>query len=67
MNNLKHWSKRRLALAIGVVCMPPAAYAQHDIDEMIVTGTIRDRAVGEIAQSVTVVAADTLDRVRAVN
>jgi iron complex outermembrane receptor protein len=47
--------------------MPPAAYAQHDIDEMIVTGTIRDQSVGEIAQSVTVVAADTLDRVRAVN
>jgi iron complex outermembrane receptor protein len=44
-----------------------AAHAQHDADEIVVTATTRDQTVGEIAQSVTVVAADTLNRVRAVN
>jgi iron complex outermembrane receptor protein len=34
---------------------------------VIVTGELRDRAPGEIAQSVTVVRGDTLDRIRAAN
>ena len=36
-------------------------------DEIVVTGVPRDRAPGEIAQSVTVVTGETLDRVRAGN
>jgi iron complex outermembrane receptor protein len=45
------------------------AYAQpHEtLEEIVVTGVARDRAPGEIAQSVTVVAGETLDRIRAAN
>jgi iron complex outermembrane receptor protein len=44
-----------------------AAYPQHDVDEMVVTATTRDQSVGDIAQSVTVVAAEELNRVRTTN
>jgi iron complex outermembrane receptor protein len=38
----------------------------HDaIEEVVVTGVLRDTAPGELAQSVTVVRGDTLDRTRA--
>src|SRR5688572_20734641 len=40
----------------------------HDApEEIIVTGVPRDRAVGDLAQSITVVSGDELDRVRASN
>lgn len=46
-----------------------AAHAQpHDaIEEVVVTGVLRDSSPGELAQSVTVVRGDTLDRIRAAN
>jgi iron complex outermembrane receptor protein len=40
----------------------------HDaIEEVVVTGVLRDSAAGQLAQSVTVVRGDTLDRSRAAN
>ena len=41
------------------------AQSQDALEEIVVTGVPRDRAAGEIAQSVTVVGGDELDRVRA--
>ena len=41
------------------------AQEHENADEIIVTGVPRDRAAGELPQSVTVVASDELDRVRA--
>ena len=56
-----------LALGALVCALAQSARAQdhENTDEIIVTGVPRDRAAGEIAQSVTVVASDELDRVRA--
>lgn len=62
---------RRFAapLAFGSLAsaLAPGSHAQTHAqpEEIIVTGVPRDRAVGEIAQSVTVVGGDELDRVRA--
>jgi iron complex outermembrane receptor protein len=56
-----------LALAIPIICLPALSRAQHETDEVVVTATMRDQTVGELAQSVTIVAAETLDRVRATN
>jgi iron complex outermembrane receptor protein len=63
---------RRFAapLAIGSLAsvLAPTAYAQnnHDsLEEIIVTGVPRDRSAGALAQSITVVGGDELDRVRA--
>jgi iron complex outermembrane receptor protein len=52
--------------ALGCALADSARAQGHEnVDEIIVTGVPRDRAAGEIAQSVTVVASDELDRVRA--
>ncbi len=62
---------RRFAapLAIGSLAsaFAPASYAQNheSLEEIIVTGVPRDRSAGELAQSITVVGGDELDRVRA--
>src|SRR5688572_5356350 len=51
---------------VGCALAVPAHAQEHaGTDEIIVTGVPRDRATNELAQSVTVVAADELDRVRA--
>jgi iron complex outermembrane receptor protein len=62
-----HSHESRLALAIAAICLPAVGRAQHETDEVVVTATMRDQTVGELAQSVTVVAAEELDRVRATN
>jgi iron complex outermembrane recepter protein len=54
-----------LTLLSSALALPAQAQNHADVDEIIVTGTPRDRAAGELAQSVTVVASDELDRVRA--
>jgi iron complex outermembrane receptor protein len=63
--------RARLPLPLGVLAtvLAPATHAQpHEaLEEIVVTGVLRDRAPGELAQSVTVVRGDTLDRVRAAN
>ena len=52
--------------ALGCALTYRAQAQDHeDTDEIIVTGVPRDRAAGELPQSVTVVASDELDRVRA--
>jgi len=56
------------ALSLGIACELSAQAQPHSApDEVIVTGVMRDRASGELAQSVTVVSGDTLDRIRAAN
>jgi iron complex outermembrane receptor protein len=56
-------------LAVSSLLAAPVAQAQsHEpLDEVIVTGVPRDRAAGEIAQSITVVGGDELDRIRSSN
>jgi iron complex outermembrane receptor protein len=54
-----------LTLLSSALALPAAAQNHEDVDEVIVTGVPRDRAAGELAQSVTVVASDELDRIRA--
>jgi iron complex outermembrane recepter protein len=58
-----------LVLSPLVAAFALAAHSQpHDApEEVVVTGVLRDRAPGELAQSVTVVRGDTLDRIRAAN
>jgi iron complex outermembrane receptor protein len=43
------------------------AQSHQSPDEIVVTGALRDRAPGEIAQSVTVVRGEELERIRAAN
>lgn len=52
-----------VAMAASVVVRP--AGAQHALEEVVVTASARDQAAADIAQSVTVLRADALDRVRA--
>ena len=54
-----------LALLSSALALPAHAQNHEDVDEIVVTGVPRDRAAGELAQSVTVVGGDELDRVRA--
>jgi iron complex outermembrane receptor protein len=46
---------------------PVSIWAQTAPDEMVVTAVPRERTVGELAQSVTVIRDDTLNRIRAAN
>jgi iron complex outermembrane receptor protein len=54
-----------LASSLLALALPAESQQHEDTDEIVVTGVPRDRAAGELAQSVTVVASDELDRVRA--
>ena len=71
--NISNQARRRAAVPLSfcALSLSPGlvAHAQpHEAaDEVIVTGVMRDRAPGELAQSVTVVSGDTLDRIRAAN
>jgi iron complex outermembrane recepter protein len=53
------------ALLGSALVLPVQAQNHESVDEVIVTGAPRDRTAAELAQSVTVVASDELDRVRA--
>ena len=55
------------SLSLLAAALAPTAHAQsHEpLEEIVVTGVPRDRAAGDLAQSVTVVGGDELDRVRA--
>ena len=50
---------------LGAAVAPAQAQTESPPDELVVTGVPRERAPGELAQSVTVVAGDELDRTRA--
>jgi iron complex outermembrane recepter protein len=54
-------------LLSSALALPTQAQNHEDVDEIIVTGTPRDSTAGELAQSITVVGGDELDRVRASN
>ncbi len=54
-----------LILLGSALALAAQAQEHQGVDEITVTGVPRDRAAGELAQSVTVVASDELDRVRA--
>lgn len=54
-----------LSLFGGAFSVPAYAQEHEAADEIIVTGVPRARTAGELAQSVTVVASDELDRIRA--
>jgi iron complex outermembrane receptor protein len=60
-----------LALVLGplaaALALPGHGQPHDAIEEVVVTGVLRDTAAGELAQSVTVVRGDTLDRIRAAN
>src|SRR5690242_7641719 len=62
-------ARRLLASLSFVACLGAAARAQAQSDtppdEIVVTGVPHQRAPGELAQSVTVVGGDELDRSRA--
>jgi iron complex outermembrane receptor protein len=57
----------RLALSLlsSALALPAQTQDHENVDEIVVTGTPRDRAAGELAQSITVVGGDELDRIRA--
>jgi iron complex outermembrane receptor protein len=50
---------------LGATLAPAQAQTEAPPEELVVTGVPRERAPGELAQSVTVVAGDELDRTRA--
>ena len=47
--------------------LPALARGQHPVEEVTVVGTLREQSTAELAQSVTVLRDDELDRVRASN
>jgi iron complex outermembrane receptor protein len=67
MNSFRCSSRCRAVLSTISFLFSTAAFAQHDVEEIVVTATTRDQTIGDIAQSVTVVAAEELNRVRATN
>ena len=62
---------RRAAASLSVAALlsgapaPSQAQSENPPDEIVVTGIPHQRAPGELAQSITVVAGDELDRSRA--
>jgi iron complex outermembrane receptor protein len=72
MNPLSFYRRGRSPLALAVACalgsaLAPLAHSQQTPgtpDEMVVTGVPHDQAPGEIAQSVTVIRDETLNRIR---
>ena len=61
MNVLMQSGRLTLALAIG---LPVMVGAQTEPEEVVVTGHPLDRSPGDLAQSITVIRDDTLNRVR---
>src|SRR5690606_37260977 len=59
--------RRPLALGLAAIVIPPVADAQHGLEEVVVTATLRDQSVNEIAQSITVLSGEALDRARGTN
>jgi iron complex outermembrane receptor protein len=56
-----------LSLLSSALALHAHAQSHESPDEIVVTGVLRDRAPGEIAQSVTVVRGEELERIRAGN
>jgi iron complex outermembrane receptor protein len=56
-----------LTLLSSALALSARAQNHEDVDEIVVTGMPRDRVTGDLAQSITVVGGDELDRIRATN
>jgi iron complex outermembrane receptor protein len=56
-----------LALGIASVLLPAAAFAQHELEEVVVTATPRSQSTADLAQSVTVLSGEELNRTRSAN
>lgn len=67
MNQQVCSSKGPLALGIAAIAFPAIASAQHGLEEVVVTATPRNLSTSEIAQSVTVLRGEELDRSRSTN
>lgn len=67
MNNLASQPKGRMALVVAALCLPVVAPAQHALEEIVVTATLRDQSAQDLAQSVTVLSGEALERSRATN
>lgn len=68
MNPILGLPRRRAALAVATTaCIPMLAHAQHALEEVVVTATPLETSAGELAQSVTVLTGQELDRARAMN
>jgi len=57
----------KLSVALAVVLNAPATRAQPDAEQIVVTATPVRQSADDLAQSVTVVTGDVLERVRAAN
>jgi iron complex outermembrane receptor protein len=66
MNKLKY-SDHRLMLLVIVMTLPQALHAQHDVEEIRVVATPQDRSIAELAQSVTVLGGEALQRAQSTN
>lgn len=67
MNKLSGLPRRRVALAVSVLCFPAVGSAQHALEEVVVTATPLNQSTNELAQSVTVLSGEELNRTRATN
>jgi iron complex outermembrane receptor protein len=67
MNSRISPSRRPMAGAIALALAASTAGAQHVMEEIIVTATPQRQSAGELAQSVTVLAGEELERLRAAN
>ena len=58
---------RALAAAVAAVVAPFQVQAQQEMEELVVTGVPVNQSPDELAQSVSVIAGENLDRIRASN
>ena len=56
-----------VAIGVAIVISPFASHAQHELEEIVVTATPRDQLSSDLAQSVSVVAGEELNRNRGAN
>ena len=57
----------RLAVSVLCLSLSSAVYAQHDLEEIRVIATPQERSIAEIAQSVTVLGGEDLQRAQSTN
>lgn len=59
--------RSRSAPALLFLCLPAASFAQHDAEEIRVIATPQDHTIAELAQSITVLGDETLQRIQSAN
>ncbi len=60
-------SRSRLSLALLSLGLPAASFAQHGAEEIRVIATPQDHTIAELAQSITVLGDETLQRIQSTN